>query len=275
MKYKVPVFSYIATNGIFSEKQAEWLAKHFNRIGVSCDGFPEINNSQRPSSSPELTSTILKKNIYSLSELNDNIDIRVTITPQSMLYMEKIAEYCIDDLHIKNIRMEPVYSCDDQGFRFEDAETYATHFINASDIARKSGVNVSYSGVRINEIHSSYCDVLRNTIRITPENEIINCFFDSSSKITETKYNIIGSLVNNCFEVNYNQVQKIKEVLQNIPVTCRECINIYHCSRACPEICLLSKNEKNKTDLTNNFRCLLNKELAIRLIKEQANNSNQ
>jgi len=270
LKHKIPVFSYIATNGVFSGTQASWLAKHFNRIGVSCDGFPEIHDSQRGSSSLKLTSTILKKNIFSLLELNDNIDIRVTITPQSMVFMEKIVVYFINELHIKNIRVEPVYSYGEKGFIPEDAVTYANHFLKASYIAQKSGANVSYSGVRMNEIHSGYCDVLRNTVRITPDNEIINCFFDSTSKVVKTKYNKIGVQTNNCIEVNYNQIKKIKEVLLKIPEPCNTCINIYHCSRACPEYCQLSKKKNIEFNLTDNFRCLLNKELAVRYIKDKA-----
>jgi sulfatase maturation enzyme AslB (radical SAM superfamily) len=271
-KYKVPVFSYIATNGILSRTQTQWLAKHFNRIGVSCDGFPEIHDSQRYSSSLTLTSATLKKNISALLELNDNIDVRVTITPQSMLFMENIATYFIHEMHIKNIRVEPVYSHGKIGFNPDDAEIYATHFMNASDIAQRLGATVSYSGVRMNEIHSCYCDVLRNTVRITADNEIINCFFDSTSNYIKTKYNKLGSLTGNCIGINNKQIQKIKEVLQIMPATCRECINMVHCSRACPEYCSLAKQRNTETYLTNNFRCLLNKKLAIRHIKEKARN---
>jgi sulfatase maturation enzyme AslB (radical SAM superfamily) len=271
-KHKVPVFSYIATNGVFSETKVNWLAKHFNKIGISCDGFPEVHDSQRLSASFKLTSSILKKNISSLLELNENIDIRATITPESMGFMEKIVIYFIDELHIKNIRLEPVYSFVDHGFNPEDARTYANHFMKAALIAQKSGANLSYSGVRFNEIHSGYCDVLRNTVRITPDNGIINCFFDSTSKVIKTEYNKLGGLINNSFKVNYDQIQKIKEVLHDIPSKCRECINVYHCSRTCPEYCSLSDQKNRKNNLADNFRCLLNKELAIRYIKEKAVN---
>jgi len=267
-KHKVSIYSYLATNGIFSETQAKWLAVHFDRIGVSCDGFSGINDSQRYSSTFKNRSETLKRNVLTMLELNDNVDIRVTITPESMCYMEEIVRYIVNEMYIKNIRIEPVYSFGKNGFKPDEAERYATFFLSTTKLAKKLGANVSYSGIRLNEIHSSYCDVLRNTIRITPENEIINCFFDSNSSMVEATYNKLGGYFDNNLNIYIKQIENIKGKLNSIPSICNDCINIYHCSRACPEYCMLSKEKTDEIKLKHNFRCLLNKELAIKIIKE-------
>lgn len=269
LKHNVPVFSYIATNGIFSGKQAVWLAKNFSRIGVSCDGFPWIHDSQRNSSQFKETSAILKRNVHSLLELNENIDVRVTITPQSMGFMEEIVMYLINELHLMNIHIEPVYSYGNPGFNPTDAKPYADHFMGSSLAAEKSGASVSYSGVRMKEFHSGYCDILRNTLRITPDNEIVNCFLDSSSTVVNPVYNHLGGKANGFIELNYKEIQKTKGLLRDLPEPCSGCINMYHCSRTCPEYCMLSEMNSAEINLPGSFRCLLNKELAVRYIKKE------
>ena len=44
----VPLFRTISTNGALPAATAEWIARRFDRVGLSCDGPPDVQASQRP-----------------------------------------------------------------------------------------------------------------------------------------------------------------------------------------------------------------------------------
>ena len=44
----VPLFRTIATNGALPAASAAWIARRFDRVGLSCDGPPDIQARQRP-----------------------------------------------------------------------------------------------------------------------------------------------------------------------------------------------------------------------------------
>jgi len=46
-KYRIKIFTYLATNGCIDEYQADWLARNIDLIGISCDGPPDISEKQR------------------------------------------------------------------------------------------------------------------------------------------------------------------------------------------------------------------------------------
>jgi hypothetical protein len=64
-------------------------------------------------------------------------------------------------------------------------------------------------------------------------------------------------------------INKIKNLALEIPNECSGCINIYHCSRSCPDFCIFETNTGSNQEL-NLFRCHFHKLLTVQNIKQQA-----
>jgi len=80
--HDVEPFRYVATNGIMAEEKAAWLARHFDLIGLSCDGPADIQNSQRPRWNGKGTSHIVERTAHVLREEGVEFQVRTTITAQ-------------------------------------------------------------------------------------------------------------------------------------------------------------------------------------------------
>lgn len=92
----------LQTNGVFDKEVCHWLGKNINKIWISIDGPPDIQNSMRPCLSPEKkTSDIIERNIrilkrYKTMRKSDLIiGARATITQANIDRMKDIVNYYI------------------------------------------------------------------------------------------------------------------------------------------------------------------------------------
>jgi radical SAM protein with 4Fe4S-binding SPASM domain len=65
-------------------------------------------------------------------------------------------------------------------------------------------------------------------------------------------------------------IEVLKKRALTIPEECNDCINIFHCSRGCPDYCIYEKRNGERGTL-NAFRCRLNQLIAVRKIQKSAN----
>lgn len=265
-EYELPWTGSIITNGVLSEKKARWIAGNFNMISLSCDGPPYIQNKQRFFHNGNPTSHYIERTVKIFLEENAKFNIRVTITPYSMKMQEDIISYCIDVLKARSVSFEPLYKvhgAEGETFKEEDGYDFVEHFLNAQKKASSSGVTLSFSGVRPDELHGPYCSVLRDVFHILPDGSATSCFFctDKDQKgfscmITGDRDGIKGK-----FDIDEEKVMEHCHKALNIPELCRDCLNIYHCSRDCPGTCNIREDISKK-----GFSCIVKTELAMNWI---------
>lgn len=262
-KYRIKIFTYLATNGCLDDTRIAWLARNIDVTGISCDGPPDISEMQRVRDRTKYFS--IKKVCERLLNKGGRFIIRSTITLNSLTRQEEIARYLIQELHARELHFEPVYLAGRSGFKVADAETFFNNFKKAKDYAAENGAVLEYSGVRLNELHGPYCDVLRDTLRISSEGLSHNCFcnFSVSPEFITGYFNEKMSV----FNIG-SLIQALKAEASGIPDKCNDCINIYHCSRGCPDFCIYLQNKtNNKPDA---FRCRLHQLIAVSTIRESA-----
>lgn len=258
--FQVPQFSYVSTNGVIDTEKTIWLANHFDLTGISTDGPENIQNLNRKTTSGHNTSKTIENTIRTIRSINQNIEIRSTITPETMYFQNEIANYFINDLKIKTIRFEPEYGVTGQPFKMSDADHYIENYMQARNTIVNSGGDLQFSGVRFNEIHGVYCDVLRNNLRIEPDGHSTNCFYTGSDdEASRTGYLAESG---DRFVLNGGIIQHMIAKASTSPPGCANCYLEYHCSRGCPDYCW---NRKGKNELID-FRCELHRRLSLRLL---------
>jgi radical SAM protein with 4Fe4S-binding SPASM domain len=269
-QFKLNWIGQIATNGVLSEKRASFLAQQFDLIGLSCDGPPDIQDQQRPLVTGGKTSHIVERTARVISEVGGKFDVRATITPQTITRQTEIVSYLHTQLGATNMRFEPAYHLAKKNqteFEPSQAAVFVEHFLAAQEKAKELGCNLSFSGVRLDEIHGPYCDVLRDVLHLTPDGAAVACFFCVGDEETGSSQYQIGNLKNKDFILYANQITSHRQMASKIPEHCKNCFNHLHCVRGCPENCQVVDTKNTAESL---FRCQVQQQLALIKIRQAA-----
>jgi coproporphyrinogen III oxidase-like Fe-S oxidoreductase/sulfatase maturation enzyme AslB (radical SAM superfamily) len=267
-------WGYLATNGMFSKAKARWLARHFNLIGLSCDGPPEIHDRQRPQRNGRGSWARLERTMGSLMGAGAHIVLRSTITPLSLDHQAELVTFLKKQMGSTALRFEPAYGLSAPGsgpFSPGHAERFVKHFLAAQREATLQGVDLTYSGVRLDELHGPYCDVLRNALHLTWNGKATACFFSTDGHSGAGSDQAIGEADRSTgqFRMIKDRIEWHRKRALEIPDRCSDCINTYHCARECPQVCSVSqRDELNKAQ--PGFRCLVNRQLAEAWITQAA-----
>ncbi len=174
-------WGYVATHGVISECKANWLAENFNLIGLSCDGPPDIQNSQRPTMRDNPASAAVVNSARAFARHGTPFLVWATVTLETLDRKPEIARYLFDHLGARSIHLEPVYRLDraaSSPFGDRDASRFAQSFLIAQQWALAAGMGIHLSGSRFDELHGPFCNPLRDVLKITSTGDFGVCFLD-------------------------------------------------------------------------------------------------
>ena len=274
-KYGIGWQSYLATSGVVDEDQARWLAAHFDRISLSCDGPPDIQDLQRSTVGGGPTSPVVERTAALLRDLGKTVEVRVTITPATMDRQIDIVDYLANVLGARTLRFEPVYSAGRHSFRATQAADFVRNFLAAQHRAAALSVPLDFPGVRLDEVHGAYCQPLRQVLNLTPSGWATACFrvLDANP---ENSCFLIGHAQpgGSHFEIDQERIRLFGARAAAVPDRCKSCLNAFHCSRACPDFCPVSTPDAGiETSEAALFRCLVAQQLAVAWIRQAARSS--
>ncbi|MCX6615018.1 MAG: radical SAM protein [Acidobacteria bacterium] len=274
-------FGVIVTNGVVPETAASWMARHFNLVELSCDGPPEIQDRQRPLAGGGASSPYIEKTARTLREAGGRLTVRTTITPRTVERQAEIVAYLHETLGARQMRFEPVYRVrggKQVAFQPDQAAWFVEHFLAAQREARARGCDLSWAGVRLDELHGPYCSILRDTLHLVPDGAATACFFYTGGRDSEGVPRPIGrwGSVAGEYMLDIERIGAHRRKAGEVPESCTDCLNILHCARECPEVCYATdapEAQGAKTPAGVNrpgFRCLVNRRLAEAWIEEAA-----
>jgi sulfatase maturation enzyme AslB (radical SAM superfamily) len=264
--HDLPVFRYLATNGVMSARTAAWLARRIDLIGISCDGPPDIHNAHRPAWDGQPSSRSVERTAGILRDAGKPFHVRVTVTAASCSRQAEIAEYLCRDLGASQIHVEPVYRTGRAGGEPRlPAADFVTHFLAAEQVAHCYGVPYLTSGSRITEVHSSYCHILRQVLQLIPGDVATTCFAASDAQVARRQNLVIGCLDGDVFTLDGAVIGRMQATLAQTPDACQTCVNRFHCAGTCPEACALTGRES-----TDGFRCEVNRQLTLERLHRAA-----
>ena len=263
-------WSYIATHGVLPDDRAHWLARHFDLIGLSCDGPPDIQDANRPSAAHASTAARVERTAQVLHAAGADYAVRCTVTPAAASRQVEIVTYLCDRLFARKIRLEPAYDgrrAAGRHFTPDDAEMFVSHFLEAYEAAKRRGCDLELSGVRIGEIHGPFCNPSRDVLQLTPDGTASACFLSVGNNRDEDAPLVMGTLdpVSGQFLIDRGRVAAQRRHAALVPSRCESCHNIYHCARDCPDVCLLTGGD---TSGDGGFRCRVQKLVGRYLILE-------
>jgi len=254
---KVPCHFHLSTHGQIPLKTAEAVGKRFQTICLSCDGPPEIHLSQRshPKNPGSMDRLIACSRLW--TEMGVRLSVRSTVTPLSVTQQEEMVQSHHELLGVSEMRFEPVYGASHgpkEGlFSPKDADRYVSSFLGASRLADRLGCELTTSGVRLDELHGPYCSVLSQVLHVNPDGRWSGCFFETEGTLNPQET---------------EKMDQWRRMTGRIPDRCKECINLFHCARGCPDWCLREKRPRHQGSAR--FRCLVNQKLTRHWLLEAA-----
>ncbi|MCD6215494.1 MAG: radical SAM protein, partial [Candidatus Aenigmarchaeota archaeon] len=228
--------SSIFTNGVFSKKIAKWLSKNIDMIDMSVDGYPKIQNKQRPLKNGNASSPIVEKNIKYFIRNGNYLRINSVITNFSVHKQSEILKYFYS-LGVKKIIFTPVViegSCIENNIQYLDRKVFLDNFLKARELAEDFSISLT-SGYRLLDRKTKkYCD-LGHLFLLLPDNYISTCRAVVSKNAKNAEPFIIGKYdpIKDKIYIDEDKRKKLEKIdLYNFS-TCLKCPIKYKCAGGC------------------------------------------
>jgi uncharacterized protein len=269
----VKVRLVISTSGAVSEKTAEWLARTFHSVCLSCDGPPDIQDRQRPLADGSPSSPLVSRTAGVLRDHNVPCGIRATVTARTVHRMTEMVDYFIEVFGMRQMHFEPVHPCGrcaTESIAAPSSLEFVEHFSAAWEHARSRNAFLRYSGCRLGWLTERFCAVDGDNFCLTPEGHMSSCY-----EVPDTSHPLADTLIFGRFDPTPQSFvvdQDKLAVLRRLNVTykefCKSCFAKWNCGGDCPV-----KGITGHTNLLSDYsykpgaRCDINRELTLRSLR--------
>lgn len=136
------VTSEIQTNACFPAEVAKWVAENIDNIWASCDGFPSIQNYNRPFLGGGGSADVFERNVKHLvANAKRMVGIRSTITERNVTLQKECIDY-YRSLGVRHVWVDPVFPKvgERESEDAMDLMAFAKEFLDAVTHAESLGI---------------------------------------------------------------------------------------------------------------------------------------
>jgi sulfatase maturation enzyme AslB (radical SAM superfamily) len=237
-------WGHLSTSGVMPEARARWVARHFDSVGLSCDGPASLHDAQRPLRGAKPSYPEVECTAHILLAEGARMTVRATVTRQSAYRQREIVGSLCERLGARSIRVEPAYASRGAAWAFgpEDADPFVAGYLEAERVAESLGSTLSTSLVRLGELHGPHCDPARGVVRLLPSGAVAVCFLCLGGDATWEAARCAGrwDAPAEALALDTALLNRWKRASLRIPSPCSPCVAQYHCTRGCPDGCIAS-----------------------------------
>ena len=167
----------MATNGMLSADQVDWIATHLNGLTVSFDGLPAVHDANRRTADGKPSSRGVVETMQRLDRLSFPYSIRATVTAEHLARLPDSIDYIFSTCHPASVQVEPIYKIG-RGRDAETAETdeFIATFRLARARAREHGGQILFSAARIGSLSDHFCDATKGSFCLSPDGNVTSCY---------------------------------------------------------------------------------------------------
>lgn len=152
----------VATNGMFNETRARWIAANISTIVLSFDGPQDIQNHHRTAPNDVGSYETVARSARIFSEGAALFCLRACVTEATVDRMPEIATWFCQQFRPDAVSFEPLQPTpfsESAGLYPPDPWDFARNFIAAAHILEAHGVKAVYATADIHTRHVSFCPV--------------------------------------------------------------------------------------------------------------------
>lgn len=261
---------FAATNGLLSPDRRAFIAEHFTTVNISLDGPADIQDYNRPTTGGAGSYEQVAATLRDFDERGFSYGIRSTITKATVERMPEIVSWLADEFHPEYLHLEPVWQCGrctSTGEQPPSDEVFLREFSRAKQCGLERGINVFYSGARLDTLTSKFCSAPGDGFSVLPEGIATSCYEVTESTDPRAAIFHYGKYDADkgqfCFDDKRIAALRGYSV-EHLP-HCQDCFCRWHCAGDC----LAKVFESSGTDRHDgSTRCALNRELTVVALEE-------
>ncbi len=257
----------VTSNCVWDENFRNQALSLLNEVSISFDGNKTTQNRQRPDKRGNGTFGRVMDTIREIEKRNIAYGIRMTVTRESLPELVSNIEYLCDNTKCRSFQVEAVYNqgkAEGAGLTIDDVGDFVETFMDAFDLAKKKGKNISYSAARPHLITNMFCKATSNALIVTSDGELTACYevYDRSHPLAEDF--IIGRLdKGKGIELYPEKREKLLNKIDDNRNNCKDCFCYFHCAGDCPPKAFFAHQNNDK------FRCKVTRAITKELILER------
>ena len=229
---------HMASNGLLSRRQRDYISANFSSINVSVDGPRDIHDRQRPTKGGRGSFDAIMETLTDLDERKFSYGVRSTITARSVDRMPEMVDFFADTLKLTYLHFEPLFYCGrcvTTKWQAPDERAFARAFGHAMARAKARGASVFYSGARLDTLVSKFCAAAGDGFSVTPEGDVTSCFevCDSRDPRAGTYHYGRFDPSRRSFTFDAAKLARLRELRVDNFAFCRDCFCKWHCAGDC------------------------------------------
>jgi len=231
----LPVKITLQSNGVWPAKKREWLLNNLDSLSLSMDGSPATQDRQRPRISGHGASHDVMQTIAELDKRKFAYGIRMTATAPWENFPRDVRYIC-ESTQCPSIQVEPAFNTQRGGHGnpdLEEARAFAQAFLEASDIATKSGRELVYSGARLGKVTSAFCMAPYNALIVGGNGRLVTCYEVTSDSHPLSKLSNIGRVECGSIQVDQPARQSLHTKMAKRRAICKDCFCYWSCAGDC------------------------------------------
>lgn len=253
-------------NGYLPKRKLDFIINNFTELSMSFDGIPLVQNLQRPTKNKGESFSKVSETLDALDGNHFKYGIRITVTDDSLRYMEECVSLICERHNPQKIQIEPVFleGRANKTDTIKDFELFVSQFIRSHEIADRRGIDLFYSGAREGVLTQRFCLAACRAFVVTPEGDVTTCFETFGREHPLSEKFIVGRYAGKGeFLMDNDKLSKhFSRVVDNIPY-CEACFCKWHCAGDCA---IKSSQQSEADHFEPTERCQINRELTKYLI---------
>jgi uncharacterized protein len=231
----IPTEFALTSNGIWSEQQAQWITAYIDSVGISVDGSPRTQDSQRPMTSGAASSGRVMETLRDLEANHRPYRLRLTAMPPFDHLSEDVRFLC-ENTRCRRMQVEAAFNPERGGsyrHEVEEGMQFVQAFLAAQRVAEQYGRQLRCVGSDVGKVTAVPCGALFNTLVVTPQNNIVACFevVDDSHPLAQLA--TIGSVTPQGVEIDEEARSRLREKIAERRASCRDCPCYWSCAGGC------------------------------------------
>ncbi|MFN0020721.1 MAG: radical SAM protein [Pirellulaceae bacterium] len=167
----------MASNGILSDDQIDWVLQHLDGVSLSFDGLPAAHDAHRLTVLGQPSSAHVLRTIQRFDESNYNYALRLTVTHDQIGRLADSITFICQKFHPRRIQVEPAY----QLGRWTDApsaetQSFLDQYRAGQAEARKYGQDIHFSGARLGTQTNHFCGITQDSFALTADGNVSACY---------------------------------------------------------------------------------------------------
>lgn len=230
-KYNIDKKIVLITNGVMSSLNADYVIKNIDQINLSVDGFPDIQNIQRPLVNGNGSFPYVDRFIRQCEKYDKELLVRATVLQENFENMSEICRYFFDSYtNITTLHFEPLFYVG-RGSRLGENHYKMLSCFLDSYIRAYQYVNRQYPNKRL--YNSSFAYNLQEyfcsaSLGLNPwlhmDGKILPC-----TDHVEGEDMVVAKISEDGIDIN----RSFKRMIYTLD-KCVECFAYYHCGGGCP-----------------------------------------